>query len=139
MSDISQKSRVEQLRAAGLRPTKQRIALADLLFGAGDRHLTAEGLHAEAVQQGIQVSLATIYNTIHQFVNAGLIREVAVEGSKSYYDTNVSDHFHFFFERDGILVDIDNTVKVENLPAPPEGMEISRIDVLVRLSKIAST
>lgn len=137
MPENSQISRVEQLRAAGLRPTKQRVALANLLFRAGDRHITAESLHAEAVQQGIQVSLATIYNTIHQFTHAGLIREVAVEGSKSYFDTNVSDHFHFFFEKDGVLLDIGTDVKVENLPDPPEGMEITRIDVLVRLAKIS--
>jgi Fur family iron response transcriptional regulator len=127
--------RIEQLRAAGLRPTRQRVALAELLFGRGDRHVTAEMLHAEALQNGIPVSLATIYNTIHQFVEAHLLREVAVEGSKTYFDTNTSNHFHFFFEKDGILVDIETSdLKLENLPTPPEGMEITRIDVLVRLA-----
>jgi Fur family transcriptional regulator, iron response regulator len=136
--EMSQKDlelKTEQLRAAGLRPTRQRIALASLLFGRGDRHVTAEMLHAEALQNGIPVSLATIYNTLHQFLEAGLLREVAVEGSKTYFDTNTSDHFHFFFENDGVLVDIEaNNLKLENLPKPPEGMEITRVDVLVRLS-----
>jgi Fur family iron response transcriptional regulator len=127
--------RTEQLRAAGLRPTRQRVALAELLFGRGDRHVTAEMLHAEALQNGIAVSLATIYNTIHQFVQAGLLREVAIEGSKTYFDTNTSNHYHFFFEKDGILVDIEaSDLKLENLPEPPEGMEIKRIDVLVRIA-----
>ncbi len=131
------KSPVERLRKTGLRPTRQRVALADLLFGSGDRHFTAEMLHAEAVKNGIPVSLATVYNTLHQFVDAGLLREVAIESSKTYFDTKTSDHFHFFFEKDGVLVDIETTdLKVENLPKPPEGMEITRIDVLVRLAPI---
>jgi Fur family transcriptional regulator, iron response regulator len=130
--------RTGQLRAAGLRPTRQRIALASLLFDRGDRHVTAEMLHAEALQSGIPVSLATIYNTLHQFLEAGLLREVAVEGAKTYFDTNTSDHFHFFFENDGVLVDIEtNNLKLENLPKAPEGMEITRIDVLVRLAPVA--
>jgi Fur family transcriptional regulator, iron response regulator len=136
MSEKDLESKTEQLRAAGLRPTRQRVALASLLFGRGDRHVTAEMLHAEALQSGIPVSLATIYNTLHQFLEAGLLREVAVEGAKTYFDTNTSDHFHFFFENDGVLVDIEenNNLKLENLPAPPEGMEITRVDVLVRLA-----
>jgi Fur family iron response transcriptional regulator len=135
MSSSLLNTRIEQLRAAGLRPTRQRAALAQLLFGGGDRHVTAEMLHAEAVHSGIRVSLATVYNTIHQFVGAGLLREVAIEGSKTYFDTKVSNHFHFFFEKDGVLVDIEpNNLKLDNLPAIPEGMEITRIDVLVRLA-----
>ncbi len=125
----------ELLRMTGLRPTRQRVALAELLFGRGDRHFTAEMVHAEAVKNGVPVSLATVYNTLHQFVEAGLLREVAIEGSKTYFDTKISNHFHFFFEKDGTLVDIEpGNIKVENLPKPPEGMEITRIDVLVRLS-----
>jgi Fur family iron response transcriptional regulator len=136
MSEKDLESKTEQLRAAGLRPTRQRVALASLLFSRGDRHVTAEMLHAEALQSGIPVSLATIYNTLHQFLEAGLLREVAVEGAKTYFDTNTSDHFHFFFENDGVLVDIEenNNLKLENLPKPPEGMEITRVDVLVRLA-----
>jgi Fur family iron response transcriptional regulator len=136
MSEIAQDHIVARLREAGLRPTRQRIALTHLLFGKGDRHLTAEMLHAEAIQSGIGVSLATIYNTLHHFTEAGLLREVAVDGAKTYFDTNTSDHFHFFFEQDGVLMDIegDGRVSVDNLPEPPEGMEITRVDVLVRLA-----
>jgi Fur family iron response transcriptional regulator len=135
MADKFPKSPSERLRMTGLRPTRQRVALAELLFGRGDRHFTAEMVHAEAVKKGVPVSLATVYNTLHQFVEAGLLREVAIEGSKTYFDTKISNHFHFFFEKDGTLVDIEPAnIKVENLPKPPEGMEITRIDVLVRLS-----
>lgn len=125
---------IELLKQAGLRPTRQRVALGALLFGSGDRHLTAETLHMEAIGAAIAVSLATVYNTLHQFTEAGLLREVAVEGSRTYFDTNTSDHHHFYFERDGALMDIGgDRVMVHHLPAPPEGMEISRVDVLIRL------
>src|SRR3974377_1914922 len=135
MPDTVSELPIERLRLTGLRPTRQRIALAELLFGRGDRHFTAEMLHAQAGGQGIPVSIATVYNTLHQFVEAGLLREVAVESSKTYFDTKTSNHFHFFFEKEGKLVDIQPAnIKVENLPKPPEGMEITRIDVLVRLS-----
>jgi Fur family iron response transcriptional regulator len=126
---------IERLRMSGLRPTRQRVALADLLFGRGDRHFTAEMLHAEAIGRGIPVSLATVYNTLHQFVEAGLLREVAVESSKTYFDTKTSNHFHFFIEGEGTLVDIDvPDLSVDHLPEPPEGMEITRVDVLVRIA-----
>jgi Fur family transcriptional regulator, iron response regulator len=126
----------ERLKAAGLRPTRQRIALAHLLFSNGDRHVTAEALHDEAVREQIPVSLATIYNTLHQFTQAGLLREVAIEGSKTYFDTNTSDHHHFYFEHNGMLMDINcSESPVLSVPIPPQGMEISRIDVLVRLIK----
>jgi|SRR5680860_343436 len=129
-----EKSIPELLRDSGLRPTRQRAALAELLFAKGDRHLTAERLHEEAVGKNVPVSLATVYNTLHQFTQAGLLREVAVEGSKTYFDTNTSNHYHFFCERDGVLMDIPTqSLTVDGLPEPPEGMEISRIDVLVRL------
>lgn len=122
------------LRTAGLRPTRQRIALAGILFAKGDRHVTAEELHEEAVASSVAVSLATVYNTLHQFKDAGLLREVAVEGSRTYFDTNTSNHYHFFCEETGSLVDIPvGEVIVQGLPAPPEGMEVSRVDVLVRL------
>lgn len=124
----------EMLRNAGLRPTRQRLALAGILFSKGDRHVTAELLHEEAMADSVPVSLATVYNTLHQFTRAGLLREVAVEGSKTYFDTNTSNHYHFFCERNGVLMDIPvGDLAVEGLPEPPEGMEISRIDVLVRL------
>ena len=120
---------------AGLRPTRQRVSLAELLFAKGDRHVTAEQLHEETSGCDVAVSLATVYNTLHQFTQAGLLREVAVEGAKTYFDTNTSNHFHFFCESTGTLVDIPSgTIDIAALPAPPEGMEISRVDVLVRLA-----
>jgi Fur family iron response transcriptional regulator len=122
------------LRRAGLRPTRQRVALAHLLFAGGDRHITAESLHDEALVQKVPVSLATVYNTLHQFTAAGLLREVAVEGAKAYFDTNTSNHYHFFCEHSGQLLDIDTgSIRIEGLPEAPEGTTISRVDVLVRL------
>ncbi|MEL7047603.1 MAG: iron response transcriptional regulator IrrA [Pseudomonadota bacterium] len=128
------------LRTAGLRPTRQRVALGDLLFAAGDRHVTAEQLHDEAVEAGECVSLATVYNTLHQLKRAGLIREVALEGSKTVFDTNTSNHNHYLVEDDGTVMDIpSDAIRVDGLPAPPEGMEISHIDVVVRLRKVSPT
>src|SRR5688572_8837879 len=96
---------IERLRGAGLRPTRQRLALAKLLFDGGDRHVTAEKLHGEALGANIRVSLATVYNTLHQFTDAGLLREIAVDASCSYFDTNISSHHHFFHEASGRLED----------------------------------
>jgi Fur family iron response transcriptional regulator len=122
------------LAGAGLRPTRQRAALAALLFGSGDRHVSAEMLHEEAVRSGVRVSLATVYNTLHQFVRAGLLREIAIGGQRAYFDTNTSNHNHFFLEEEGKLVDIAGTaVRVEGLPEPPAHLKISHIDVVVRL------
>jgi len=122
------------LRRAGLRPTRQRMALATLLFGHGDRHVTAETLHEEAVKSGERVSLATVYNTLHQFERAGLLREIAIGGQRAYFDTNISNHNHFFIEADGCLVDIPGSaIRVDGLPEPPEHLRISHIDVVVRL------
>ncbi|MCF3638987.1 transcriptional repressor [Rhizobium sp. TRM95111] len=124
----------ERLRHFGLRPTRQRMALADLMFAKGDRHLTVEELHEEAVAAGVPVSLATVYNTLHQFTEAGLIRVLAVESSKTYFDTNVSDHHHFFVEGENRVLDIPvSNIAIGNLPEPPEGMEIAHVDVIVRL------
>lgn len=125
-----------RLREAGMRPTRQRMSLGELLFASGDRHITAEQLHAETVRAGICVSLATIYNTLNQFTEAGLLREVAVEGHKSYFDTNTSNHYHYYLEEDGQLMDIDSDqMMVKGLPMPPKGMKIGRIDIIVRLEK----
>lgn len=122
------------LRRAGLRPTRQRVALATLLFGAGDRHVTAEILHEEAVHSGERVSLATVYNTLHQFKRAGLLREIAIGGQRAYFDTNTSNHNHYFIEGDGKLMDIPgDTIRVDGLPEPPQDLKISHIDVVVRL------
>ncbi|PTM97383.1 iron response transcriptional regulator IrrA [Mycoplana dimorpha] len=125
-----------RLRDSGLRPTRQRIALADLLFAKGDRHLTVEELHEEAVEAGVPVSLATIYNTLHQFTEAGLVRVLAVEGSRTYFDTNTSDHHHFFIEGENEVLDIPvSSISIDNLPDPPDGMEIAHVDVIIRLRK----
>lgn len=127
---------VERLRQANLRPTRQRISLAFLLFGPGDRHVTAEDLHAQAVEAGEKVSLATVYNTLHQFRQAGLLREIAIDGTKAYFDTNTSNHNHFFIEADGKLIDIpESSIRIDGLPVPPDDMKISHIDVVVRLVK----
>jgi len=122
------------LRDVGLRPTRQRMSLGWLLFAKGDRHLTAEMLYEEANNAKVPVSLATVYNTLHQFTEVGLLRQVAVDGSKTYFDTNVSDHHHFYVEDANELVDIPHTeVTVDKLPHAPDGYEISRIDVVVRI------
>ena len=122
------------LRQVRLRPTRQRMALGWLLFAKGDRHLTAEMLYEEANRAKIAVSLATVYNTLHQFTDAGLLREVAVNGSKTYFDTNNTEHHHFFIEEKNDLLDIPSSdVVVGKAPVPPEGYEISRVDVVVRL------
>jgi len=127
-------SLADRLRDAGLRPTRQRMLLAELLFSKGDRHVSAEILHAEVMAAGEQVSLATVYNALHQFTDAGLLRELAIDGSKAYFDTNVSNHNHFFIEERGELIDIaGESIRVDGLPEPPDGMRISHIDVVVRL------
>ena len=124
------------LRASDLRPTRQRLALAKLLFERGDRHVTAESLHDQALAADVRVSLATVYNTLHQFTAAGLLREILVDGTRSYFDTNTSDHHHFYFERSGRLEDIPaERVMVSSLPPAPDGMSISRIDVIVRVDE----
>lgn len=124
---------LDMLRAAKLRPTRQRLALAKLLFEKGDRHVTAEQLHEEATTAAIPVSLATVYNTLHQFVTARLLREVVVNPGRSYFDTNIADHHHFFFEETGRLMDIaSDKIEVKNLPQPPHGA-IRRVDVVIRV------
>ena len=134
MDDGSTAPVLQRLKAAGLRPTRQRVALAGLLFRAGDRHVTAEQLHQEALADKVRVSLATVYNTLHQFTDVGLLREVVVEAGRSYFDTNVSDHHHFFLVDSGTLVDIaGDRVAVKALPDAPPGTAIDRIDVIVRL------
>lgn len=125
---------LDRLRGVGLRPTRQRLAPARLLFDGRDRHVTAEQLHAEAEACATRVSLATVYNTLHQFVDAGLLREVVAEPGRSYFDTNVEDHHHFYYVDGGMLEDIPgDQVALSSLPATPEGTEIDRVDVVVRL------
>ncbi len=125
---------LERLRNAGLRPTRQRLALARLLFEGGNRHVTAEQLHAEARREEIAVSLATIYNTLNQFRKAGLLREVVVDSGRSWFDTNLEDHHHFFHEATGALTDFEaEGLAVEGVPRAPRGTEIDRVEVIVRL------
>jgi Fur family iron response transcriptional regulator len=124
------------LRDVGLRPTRQRMALGWILFAKGDRHITAEMLYEEASKAKVPVSLATVYNTLHQFTDVGLLRQVAIDGSKTYFDTNVTQHHHFFVEGENDLLDIPHAdVVVGRTPVPPEGYEVARIDVVVRLRK----
>ncbi len=126
---------IQKLREAGLRPTRQRIALAGLLFDGADKHVSAEDLHREVIDAAADVSLATVYNTLHQFTEAGLLREIVISSGRSYFDTNVTDHHHFYFEKNGGLEDINSDdVVVAHLPTPPKGQKITRVDVVVRVS-----
>ncbi|HVZ90843.1 MAG TPA: Fur family transcriptional regulator [Rhizomicrobium sp.] len=125
-----------RLRKAGLRPTRQRLELAGLLFRQGDRHLTAESLHGEAEASGIRVSLATVYNTLHQFTDAGLLRQVVVDAARSYFDTNTREHQHFYCEDENRLIDIPgDSIAVAGVPAPPKGTRIERVDVVIRVRR----
>ncbi len=125
---------LDRLRAAGLRPTRQRLALAKLLFDCCDRHVSAEQLHGEALSSNIRVSLATVYNTLHQFTAAGMLREIVVDAGRSYFDTNTTDHHHFFYEQSGRLEDIPgDMVSVTRMPQAPQGTSIRRVDVIVRV------
>ena len=129
---------VELLRNAGLRPTRQRLSLAWQLFSGSDRHITAEQLHSQSLDQGVSVSLATVYNTLHQFTAAGLLRELVVDAGRSYFDTNISAHQHLYFEDSGKLRDVSgNNIAIGELPALPEGTEISRIDIIIRVKNSA--
>lgn len=128
------------LRDAGMRLTRQRIALGRLLYAGGDRHLTAEMLHEEANRARIPVSLATVYNALHQFAEAGLLRELAIDGPKMWFDTNMSEHHHFLIEDENVLVDIPtNGVSIGSLTAVPDGMEVERVEIVVRLRRKGRT
>ncbi|PTM41197.1 Fur family iron response transcriptional regulator [Bosea sp. 124] len=125
-----------RLRTAGLRPTRQRMALGWLLFAKGDRHVSAEMLYEEALRAREPLSLATVYNTLRQFSEAGLLRQVSVSGPKTFFDTNVSEHHHFYNEDDETVVDIPgSTIQVAGLPDAPDGMMISSVEVIVRLRR----
>ena len=129
----------ERLRSVGLKATRPRLALARLLFDGNDRHVTAEQLRGEATAGSIPVSLATVYNVLHQFTAAGLMREVVVEPGRSYFDTNIDDHHHFFCEASGVLQDISGRdVTVSGIPVPPAGTEISCVEVIVRVRTCGS-
>jgi Fur family iron response transcriptional regulator len=125
---------MRQLKAAGLRPTRQRLALAKLLLDTAPRHVTAEELFQEARAAGIPVSLATVYNTLHQFTAAGIMSEVVVGSGQSYFDTNPTSHYHYFDPATGEIIDIpQELVRFLRLPSPPPGKVIERIDVVVRI------
>lgn len=126
------------LARGGLRPTRQRMVLAELLVGDGEnRHVTAEGLYAACLGSGERVSLATVYNTLRAFCEAGLVQEVVVDGHRSYFDTRMDDHPHFYWEDRGELTDAPmDQLRITNLPAAPEGTEVSRVDVVIRLRRI---
>lgn len=124
------------LRDKGIRPTRQRVALAELLLEGGDRHVAAADMHRELVRAGARVSLATVYNTLHLFTRAGLLREVAVEPGRSFFDTNVAEHHHFLHEDTGRLEDIPvGEIGLARLPSAPPGTETRRIDVIVRVAR----
>ena len=130
------KAAIERLRAVGLRPTRQRVELATVLFKGRDRHVTAESLHEEVVGLGLKISLATVYNTLHQFTHAGLLRQVIVDAARGYFDTNTGEHQHFFLEEEGTLIDIPGEeISISGVPVPPPGMTVDRVDVVVRVKR----
>lgn len=137
MLDQAVERGTEWLAKGGLRPTRQRVALASLLVGDGiDRHVTAESLFAASTQSGEGVSLATVYNTLRAFCEAGLMQEVVVDGSKSYFDTRMDDHPHFYWEESAELTDARaDQLEIARLPDLPPGTEISKVDVVIRLRK----
>ena len=135
-SDRPYAQTLQALRDKGLRPTRQRLALGRLLFDGGDRHVTAEALHGEAARAGVKVSLATVYNTLHQFTDAGLLRQGVVDGGCTYFDTNLEDHHHFYHVGDARLEDIPgHGISVTGLPDVPEGTALERVEVIVRVDK----
>ena len=135
MTTSSDSDAVARLREAGLRPTRQRIVLARRLFGGPHRHVTAADLHAEVLREEAGVSLATVYNTLHQFTKAGLLRELVVDSGPSFFDTNTTHHQHFFLEETGRLVDVPgDRVSIRDLPPAPPGTRVSRIDVIIRVT-----
>ncbi|QCI63646.1 iron response transcriptional regulator IrrA [Phreatobacter stygius] len=126
------------LRAAGLRPTRQRIALGRLLFGNRHRHVTAADLHGDALDAGSPLSLATVYNTLNQFADAGLLRRISINGERSYFDTDVGDHHHFYIDAEDRILNIPaGAVALDRLPLPPDGYEITKVDLVVHLTRVA--
>jgi len=126
---------VTRLQAAGLRATPKRIAIGGLLFDGIDRHVTADDVASIARKAGVRVSLATVYNTLNQFVAAGLMKRITMDTDRTYFDTNVSDHHHLFFEEDGVLHDIPgDSVRVEGLPPIPSGSRVRAVEVIVRMT-----
>jgi len=137
MTEIETERSAKWLAGAGLRPTRQRLTLASLLVGDGqDRHVTAESLFDAATDADEKVSLATVYNTLRAFCDAGLMREITVDGSKSYFDTNMTDHPHFYWEDSAELTDAPaEDLQISKLPLAPNGAEIASVDVVIRLRR----
>lgn len=136
MSIRTEPSKASQwLEKAGLRPTRQRVVLANVLVGDGQhRHVSAESLYSEVLASGEKVALATVYNTLRAFCEAGLVQEVSIDGSKSYFDTRTDEHPHFYWSDRNQVTDAPNAeLKIAELPTPPEGMEIDKVDVVIRL------
>jgi len=134
--EISRRHEIRSmLLNVGLRPTRQRLALGAILFAKGDQHMSAEMLHVEAIKGKISISLATVYNTLHQFTKVGLLREVTVDGTKTYFDTNVSPHHHFFVEGGNELIDIPDAAVRVGTPTLPEGYQLACIEVVIRLRR----
>lgn len=131
-------SMFHRLRDAGLRPTRQRMLLSELLFSRGDRHVTAEMLFAEAAEANIQLSLATVYNTLNQFTQAGLLRRIGPDGSRSFFDTNTTVHPHFYLHGEDILIDVPETLVLAQMPEPLPGHEISRLDIIIHIRRKAA-
>lgn len=138
MQQTAQQRGTDWLARGGLRPTRQRVTLASLLVGDGhDRHVTAESLYAACTGSGEKVSLATVYNTLRAFCEAGLMQEVVVDGARSYFDTRMDDHPHFYWEDSAELTDAPaDQLKITGLPEAPEGAEVARVDVVIRLRRI---
>lgn len=137
MTQTPQERGINWLKGAGLRPTRQRVALASLLVGDGcDRHVTAESLFGAAQDADASVSLATVYNTLRAFCDAGLLSEITVDGSRSYFDTRLDDHPHFYWENTAELTDAPkDQLEISRLPTPPDGTEVARVDVVIRLRR----
>ncbi|OYX48346.1 MAG: transcriptional repressor [Alphaproteobacteria bacterium 32-64-14] len=126
---------VDRLQSAGLRATPKRIAIGGLLFDGQDRHVTADDVAVLARKSGVRVSLATVYNTLNQFVSAGLMKRITLDTDRTYFDTNVSQHHHLFFEENGVLHDIPgDSIRVEGLPEIPAGAKVRAIEVIVRMT-----
>lgn len=121
------------LREAGLRPTWQRMQLIKLLFGSGHRHITVDKLYQEALQEGAKISLSTVYNTMHRLCSVNLLREISLGNGKSYFDTDICDHQHYYMEETGELMDIPCSRIFPTMPTPPQGTAIKQVDVVVRL------
>ncbi|RTL48709.1 MAG: transcriptional repressor [Bradyrhizobiaceae bacterium] len=126
---------VAWLREAGLRPTRQRVSLAELLFDKGDRHVTAEILHSEVLEAGVGLSLATVYNTLNQFTRAGLLRRIGPTGSRSFFDTNTSVHPHFYLIGEDTLIDVPEPLVLEQMPNALPGHEIARLDIIIHICR----